>query len=246
MPVPAPTVEELIATLKKSNLPTVLVEGCSDASIYRYLERQIDVEFANVMVCGCRSDLLKIYQRRSEFSHLKTAFMADRDLWVLTSVPPGHEEIVWTEGYSIENDLYAGSEIERLLDQEEVHPHKILLSVICRWFAFEVLEHQAGRDPELDVSIYQIATENCDGLRPAFVAKRGYSEPPPELVRRILAAYQTLLRGKQLMQCLVKFLSASHRKAKYSKWALVEICAKAKPNPKMERLAGEIRSRLMK
>ena len=89
--------------------------------------------------------LLAVYKRRNEFAHLPVAFVADRDLWLFSGIPPGYPDIIWTEGYSIENDLYAGATLEDLLNADEAKEHRQVLDSIIKWFAFEVEEHLACR-----------------------------------------------------------------------------------------------------
>ena len=70
---------------------------------------------------GGRSNLFAVYDRKSEFGHLPVAFIADQDKELFTQLPAGYEEIIWTQGYSIENDLYAGAEpsLENLMDPQD-------------------------------------------------------------------------------------------------------------------------------
>ncbi|OQY57200.1 MAG: hypothetical protein DRR08_02680 [Candidatus Parabeggiatoa sp. nov. 2] len=82
--------------------------------------------------------MLAGYQKKSEFSHLKTAFLADQDMWLFTAIPATYADIVWTKGYSIENDIYAGSTLEKLLDKNEQDDFNKVLDSVIEWFAFEV------------------------------------------------------------------------------------------------------------
>ena len=116
MPVPDPTVDELVATLHRSELPTVVVEGKDDMQIYRWVEARIGNRNADVLPVGGRENPLSVYERRTEYAHLPVAFVADRDMWLFSGIPPGYRDIIWTEGYSIENDLYLGAELENMLD----------------------------------------------------------------------------------------------------------------------------------
>ena len=62
--------------------------------IYRWMEERIGVDEADVLPCGGKSVLLAVYERRTEFSHLKTAFIADRDMWLFTAIPPEYSRKV--------------------------------------------------------------------------------------------------------------------------------------------------------
>ena len=68
---------------------------------------------------GNKNKLLRVYKRRNEYAHLPIAFVADRDMWLFSRIPSCYHGIIWTQGYSIENDLYAGAELENLLNAEE-------------------------------------------------------------------------------------------------------------------------------
>ena len=111
------TVDEIVNTLKRSSLTTVLVEGKDDILIYRWIEDEIGIVNANFLPCGGRDKLLQVYERRHEFADLKTIFVADRDAYVYINPPVNYNDIIWTNGYSIENDLYFGRKIELLLEK---------------------------------------------------------------------------------------------------------------------------------
>ena len=149
MPAPHPTVDELVAALRRSRLPTVIVEGKDDMQIYRWVEGCIGSQNANILPAGGRNNLLSVYERRNEYAHLPVAFVADRDLWLFSGIPPIYHDIIWTQGYSIENDLYAGANLENLLAAEEATEHQQVLDSIIEWFAFEVEEYLEGREAQV-------------------------------------------------------------------------------------------------
>ena len=142
------TVDEIVELLRRSSLTTVIVEGKDDMTIYRWLEHRIGIDKVNFLPCGGRDKLFQVYNRRDEFSHIKTIFLADKDCFVYTKTPAEYEEIIWTKGYSIENDLYAGRFLEKLLSvNEEVnfrvslknfisYYRKIFFKKICSQFKF--------------------------------------------------------------------------------------------------------------
>ena len=71
------TVDELVSTLCRSRLPTIVVEGKEDMQIFRWMEDLLEVHEADVLGVGGRPNLLAVYDRRSEFAHLRVAFIAD-------------------------------------------------------------------------------------------------------------------------------------------------------------------------
>jgi hypothetical protein len=99
------TVEEIVSLLRHSSVPTILVEGSEDVMVYRWLKQHIKPLKASAIQCGGREKLLSVYKRRNEFSHIKTAFLADQDMYVFLGIPSDYSDIIWTAGYSIENDF---------------------------------------------------------------------------------------------------------------------------------------------
>ena len=128
------TVDELVSTLRRSKLPTVVVEGRNDMQILRWMEDLLKTHEIDILGVGGRPNLLAIYDRKSEFEHLPIAFIADRDKELFTQLPEGYEDIIWTQGYSIENDLYAGAEpsLENLMDPQEAAEHRQLLNTVIK------------------------------------------------------------------------------------------------------------------
>ncbi len=106
---PLYTVKEVVSILSHSSKQTILVEGPDDRMVYRLLKQHIKPLKAFPIDCGGRNNLLSIYEQRNQFSHLKTVFLADKDLYVFLGIPDEYSDVLWTTGYSIENDIYAGS-----------------------------------------------------------------------------------------------------------------------------------------
>ena len=241
------TVDELVDTLRRSRLPTIVVEGKEDMQIFRWMEDVLEVHKADVLGVGGRPNLLAVYDRRSEFAHLPVAFIADQDKELFTQLPVGYEEIIWTKGYSIENDLYAGADpsLENLMDPQEAAEHRQLLNTITEWFAFEVEEFLDGRTPEFNHHCNEVVPQGQTRMDNGFRQRRSFRPPKSELQQEIRDAYQFKLRGKQLFQMLVRFLSAPNRSAKYSYHGLYEIAFKMTPfHPLMNRLIQEIEQKI--
>ena len=239
------TEEVLVGMLHNSHLPTVLVEGKDDSQIYQWVERCTGLQKANVLSVGGRETLLAVYRRRNEFPHLPVAFVADKDLWLFSGIPTIYHDIIWTEGYSIENDLYAGADLENLLDVNEVAEHRQVLDAIIEWFAFEVEEHLAGREARVATHPNRVVPPGETKIDQGFRNSRGFRSPNQILHQRIKNAYQLQLRGKTLFQVLVRFLSASNRVSKHSTSGLYEIAVKMiSPQPLIDRLIGEIEQKI--
>lgn len=242
MPVAVMTAEEIVATLQKSCLPTFLVEGSDDLAVYRWVEDQLGTLNANVLPCGGRSVLLEVYARRDEFSDLKTAFVADRDMWYFTAIPAGYPGIIWTDGYSVENDAYEPSNIETYLTAQECLEFHKLLRELVRWFAFEVEEYRAGREARVATHPNRVIPHGQSNLCPHFVNERGFTEPSAATVVEVAASYKLGVRGKLLFQLLLRFLSATNRTPKYSRAAAIDVALRSTPNnPRLARIMNEVR-----
>ncbi len=242
MPVPHPTVDELVAALCRSRLPTVIVEGKDDMQIYRWIEGRVGSQNANVLPTGGRNNLLSVYQRRNEYAHLPVAFVADQDLWLFSRIPPDYHGIIWTQGYSIENDLYVGANLENLLDANETKDHQQVLDSIIEWFAFEVEEYLGGREAQVATHCNRVVPPGKTEIDHDFRQSRRFRPPNEEIHRQIKDAYQLKLRGKLLFQMLSRFLNAPNRRPKYPILTLHEIAFKMTPSHElMDRLIHEIK-----
>ena len=246
MPTTNPTsVKELVDSLSRSNLPTILVEGKDDMRIYNWVKEYFDNRYiVDVMAVGNRSKLLAVYNRREKFKHLPVAFVADRDIDYLFKEPPNrYKSIVWTEGYSIENDLYAGgeSDLKKLLNQEEDLLHKQILDVIIEWFAFEVEEFSHGRQAKVGRKLKDIVPRGQTEMDEDYRANRGFRIPRVEFISMIREEYQLRLRGKFLFEMLARFLADNSRDPSYSLFSLYEIAFKIpNPHPWRDRLIQEV------
>ena len=250
MPKQSPTqnptkVGEFVALLRNSDLPTVIVEGADDMRIFQWIEARLGSRTADVLPVGGRKNLLSIYEKRSEYNHIPVAFLADRDLWLFSGVSQHYNDIIWTKGYSIENDLYASAQLEDMLDPQETKGHQQLLDLIVEWFAFEVGEHLSGRCIKIDQHCDEIVKPGQTTIDEGFRERRGLCPPDKELRQQIRNAYQLELRGKNLFEVLARFLNSPGRRTNYSKIALLEIAFKMTPfHSLMSRLIQEIEQTL--
>ena len=120
-----------------------------------------------------------------------------------------------------------------------------LLDTIVEWFTFEVEEFLAGRMPEFNHHCNEVVPQGQVEMDDGFCQRRGFRPPNSELLQKIREAYQLQLRGKQLFQMLVRFLSKSNRRVKHSLHGLYEIAFKMTPfHPLMDRLIQEIERKL--
>jgi hypothetical protein len=87
--IPRMSVDEIISTLKHSSVASIVVEGNDDVIVLRAIEEDLHSYGVSLIVAGGRNSVLEIFKRRSELpAGLPVVFVADRDLWILSDVPP--------------------------------------------------------------------------------------------------------------------------------------------------------------
>jgi hypothetical protein len=238
------TVEEIIRQLSKPEAPlwSVIVEGTSDASVYRYIEHRIntliglDIGEADVYSCGGRDSLIKIFNRREEFKNTKVVFLADKDMWFFEGVPKEYEDIVFTDGYSIENDVYIESVFNNLLDEDNKKIFENLIKELSIWFAFGVHRYKETGYFKFDVSVDKVCPNNT--FCPNYKQSIDFVDPPEHLIELICTQYTRALRGKNLFNALRRFLP----KNSFTDVTLLRLGAKLE-NPKIEMLINRISSK---
>ena len=105
-------VAELVALLSISQLPTVVVEESSDVRLWnRWIGHRLFGTYnVDVLAAGGLANLLRVYERRHEITHVPVVFVANRGMWLFTRISERYDDIIWTKGYSVENDVYSMGE----------------------------------------------------------------------------------------------------------------------------------------
>ena len=220
MSLPYPNVENLVDALRLSNKPNIIVEGKDDEIIYGTLVERLGRFDVGFFSAGSKDTLLHLYEELSEyenagdFRHTPVAFIADRDMWLFRGIPNQYDNIIWTEGYSIENDLYAYVKLRDRVGNKVEYNQTI--DAISMWFAYKVEEYlgknpaekkiESIRDEEhVDVAhrLNQIVPSDQTTLSPDLE----FLPSNHERVREIRRVYHLQLRGKLLFELLVRFLN---------------------------------------
>lgn len=218
-----PTVDEVIGTLKRTGDPTLLAEGIDDIVMLRRFEEEFFESGLSILPLGGRSAVLEIFERRDELpADVMILFLADKDLWVYTGVPDNFDDcrILFTDGYSIENDLYRDGDFERLLSASERASFESYLMDFLKWYALSLARNLRGEEVALSThprAILQVPIS----LAASTELRPGELEPRDELAQ-LSVDYRRLLRGKSLMALLVMQLSHSQRPVKHSVRSLME------------------------
>lgn len=238
------SVDELVATLQRTTLPTILVEGRDDMTAYRWIEDRLGSQQANILPCGGHQKLLDVYSRRHEFLSLSTAFLADRDMWLFTAVPSGYEQVVLTRGYSIENDILDSSHVHDLLTPVELASFDTLADILAVWFAFEVEQCRAELLWCVDIHPNYLIPLGSSSLNHAALQPRIFKQPKEKLSKSIRNNFRLRFRGKSLLELYVRFLSAPQRQSKFSKHNLLEIGTRLDDSKHLQRLLNALQRRL--
>lgn len=245
-----PTVDEIINTLKRSYIPTILIEGTDDVFVYRWLKSKLDASLVSLQACGGRNNLFSIFDRKAEFSGKNVIFVADKDFYKFDGVPAERSSIIYTSGYCIENDIFEGSGIKNFIDEEDWPEHNLLRDIVGRWFSFQVgiyLERRSIEQANFSGVSTHINVISPIGLRsicPNHARNIGYAEPESEVKNMIFDSYNLNVRGKQLFQMLSRFLSKKGRFSNFTDKNLVEIALKQGANTLIDRLVEDINSML--
>lgn len=208
------TVIELVAAIERSSLLTVLVEGRDDMSIYDGLYAW-DGQVSIVQTQG-RCTLLKTFMAVKEKGLLnKCVFIADKDLYVFGEIPLEYEDIIFTTGYSIENDVVADSRIiKNLLGDIGQHAFDSGKHLLSKWFAFYVEQHLQNKPVKADVHPLALLKdngcgefeENSDGF-----FKQGYLKPDAKLVEKVEENFSLMFRGKNLISLISASFSTANK-----------------------------------
>lgn len=235
------SVDEAVETIRRSSLPTVVTEGVTDYFVYRRLESLISDSGASFLPVGGRSNVLEIFARRAEMAGGNVAFVVDLDMWLFSGLPIEFQShwIATTHGYSIENDLYADGEWERLLDHGERARFERDLGSLSAWFSREIDIYLSGGAPIIDLHPDRIV-DNAGTVLPDLEAARQVSTRNQATFDQIRGDYARLIRGKTLLGLLVRHLSYPGRAARHNNRSLMEMAAVVN-GLLMNRLAEQVR-----
>lgn len=234
------TDDELIATINHSSEPYIIIEGPDDVMIYRWILDDINCTSMLEPRNGC-GGVKNIYNRRNEITNPKVVFICDKDTYVYTNtIPEKYKDILYTEGYSVENDLYSGKKLESVLfDKKDKDLFSIALDSFLRYYACELekfnnrMDYDFKRKPEsiLDHKNYLLMTDQLEN----------FTEPSSMTIDYLKKDYDKLLRGHSLFKIVRMVLHRSQRRIKYETDNLYELCYKFCKSDSIIRMQNAIR-----
>jgi hypothetical protein len=233
------SVDEIVGTLQRSSLPSIVVEGSDDMIVYRRIEERLSSIDADVLPALGRDKLLKVFERRSELPcTARVVFIADKDTWVYGGVPAEYcdQMLVLTDGYSIENDLYRDGKLESLLLEEERQVFERELKDFVSWYAIALSRHFIDKNESIKLHPHHVLDSNCFS---SLVSLRHGECAPQALFDKIRSDYPRLLRGKSLLDLLVRQTTSPKRKPSHNSLALLELAA-VNPGPLLQKIESNV------
>ena len=235
---------ELISAINHSSDPFVIVEGKEDVMIYRWLLNDIGCEPYLEPRNGC-SAVRTLYDRRGEFTNPKVIFICDRDINVYTgALPEGYEEIIYTEGYSIENDLYKGRQLEeKLFDKKDKELFEKALDSFLNYYACELEKFINGEEFCLRKKPEAIINNKDYSLQTELLSN--YRTPSHDTIEYLRGDYDLLIRGHSLFKLVGMILHRKGRAIPYHEMAISEMCYKLCKSDCIERLQEKIKEAIL-
>ncbi|GAA2854570.1 hypothetical protein GGQ99_003165 [Aminobacter niigataensis] len=222
------TVDEAIATLKRSSWPTTIIEGKDDTIVFRRLEDIFVNEMISILPVGGRDKVLAIFERRSEINRPEgIAFVTDKDSWCVSGVPTDYQSdcLLLTNGYSIENDVICDGDLLGLMTAAERSEFERELQEFLRWYALAFSRFLKGNGEVIKTHPNEVL--DPAGVKVDLLADEVY---PDELLQLLSEQPIQLVRGKSMFGLLMRRLSYGGRVVRHNHKALMETVA-AKPGP---------------
>lgn len=222
MPVPMYTLEELRHTLQHSAIPSLITEGRTDYTLMRSVAATCG---GDCLPAGNKAAVIVVADDPNLFARPQTAFLVDADFWSLDGSPGNRvaqENLIITEGYSIENDLLRDADVEQYLDQNECGPYQRDIDAIVRWFSAGIVARREGMLFDFEQRINTLLGENPGELTPNALAAISHYAPSQDLVDQIRGDYRRILRGKTWSQVLNRYLCANGRLIQHPPLSLMD------------------------
>jgi hypothetical protein len=239
------SVDELFALIERSSLPTVLVEGDDDIIIFRRLEQLLSDRSVSVQPTGGRLALLKLFSRRSQWKNAPLVlFKADRGIWVNSDLPSEHKspDLIFTDGYSIENDAFRDGQFLKLMDEDEKNKFFQELKAFLFWYTHCLSKTVGGEEDALTLKTHPNTVLDSE---PNIVEVcRGNMEDDSmrEMYDTVLNDYDRLVRGKSLIAILMRHISYRGRAASHRHAALLDQVGAA-PGPLVRAIFSAVEQR---
>jgi hypothetical protein len=223
------SIHEIVETIKRTSLPTIISEGKDDAIVSRPIERHCADIGISFLPVGGKGRALDVWKNLPLHIRNRNALWIDQDLWVFFGVPNEFvlDRVILSTGYSVENDIFSDYDFKNLMSDAEIQNFHETLTIVASWFGNAVSRIEAGEVVELKRHPNDVLNE-----------LQGEFRHDPYDVE---SCYLIKLRGKTLMSLYLKVLSNKTRSSKYSGHNLLELGASVY-GPCLQRIETEIRA----
>ena len=207
--------QEIIGAVKRTDKLTLVVEGKTDSRIVREMADFVG-EAGLVLKCDGRPAVLEVFNEVSRLGLRHCIVMADSDLYIFSGHPPGLSDIIFTEGYSIENDIIMSVNIEKLLKSHELSTYKTAVSAFMVWYIDRIKSNLQPSPPagcsysDSICSVIKIVGQSVSSLH----GIKGSSSPCP-VEKLIRSNPERYIRGKQLIEIIHKILQDPKYEVQY-------------------------------
>lgn len=229
------TAKDALALLSRSKLPTVITEGSDDYRVMRKLERKLEDLGVDFLPAGGRTVVLEIIENLPADRLGSIAALVDLDEWLYIGIPNKYhsvENLFFTNGYSIENDIFLDSSLLNLFEGNEESDFKNDLEIVLRKHAKEIKNIIRGSDFQLKTHAREIIAK-CDEIGPL-------DDDELKIFSWLKSHFGQALRGKTLLEILVKQLSRPDRYTKFGYKQVYDI-ASSNPGIYLNSIEGKIR-----
>ena len=146
------TSADVISTLMRSSMPTVLTEGSDDYRVMRRIESKLSDIGIDFLPVGGKRKVLDAWNGLSSDLKKTVLPMVDLDLWVFSGIPADlhSHDFIYTIGYSIENDIFIDANLLNMCDAQERAEFVIKLEHIAAWYAYEIQKALRGQPFEVN------------------------------------------------------------------------------------------------
>lgn len=229
------SVEDALAMLSRSSLPTVLTEGRDDYRVLRKMERRLSDIGVDFLPLSGRSTVLEVWRQIPQDRAQHVLALVDLDDWIYNGIPIDYigENLIYTIGYSIENDIILDCSIENFLDPHELVNFHAELDKVSADHAIQIHNCISGADYFLQRHVNQIINEpDKDGQLSADQVR----------LKKILKSnFKQFMRGKSVFQLIVRQTTSKGRHVNLGYNHLYEF-ASAQQGPIFLQLESRIRS----
>lgn len=220
------TDDEIVATLSRTILPTIVIEGVGDIFLFRRIQENIGASHISLFPIGGRSRVIFAYRNRPQGSPgIPILFFSDQDEWLFGAVPSElvDDDFFHTEGYSVENDLLRDANAIGLMTAHERQTYYTERDLFARWFAIQIARFMRGQPANLAKFAGQVLDNRLEYEGDCQLEDG--EEEPVAIRQTILADAEKFIRGKSLMHLMLRQLSRPGRQARHRSEALLEFGA---------------------